>query len=132
MKKPPLKYVGSKAVRALLDRYACPVPFHVVRMRFLGNIASPKLDASPIKIIETLWGGEMPVFDADDDVGRNPDASKDRADDAESDSPDCPVQIAAKLGEVFLDCELGCEQVFPGCKVAFVGDVAAHGLVSKS
>ena len=63
MKKPPLKYAGSKAVRALLDRYACPVPFHVVRMRFLGNIASPKLDASPIKTIETLWGGELPVFD---------------------------------------------------------------------
>ena len=63
MKKPPLKYVGSKAVRALLDRYACPVPFHVVRMRFLGNIATPKLDASPIKTIESLWGGEMPVFD---------------------------------------------------------------------
>ena len=63
MKKASLKYVGSKAVRALLDRYACPVPFHVVRMRFLGNIATPKLDASPIKTIERLWGGEMPVFD---------------------------------------------------------------------
>ena len=63
MKKSSLKYVGSKAVRALLDRYACPVTFHVVRMRLLGNIATPKLDASPIKTIERLWGGEMPVFD---------------------------------------------------------------------
>ena len=63
MKKSSLKYVGSKAVRALLDRYACPVPFHVVRMRLLGNVATPKLDASPIKTIESLWGGEMPVFD---------------------------------------------------------------------
>ena len=32
-------------------------------MRFLGNIATPKLDASPIKTIERLWGGEMPGFD---------------------------------------------------------------------
>ena len=40
MKKPSLKYVGSKTVRALLERYACPIPFHVVRMRFLGNMGS--------------------------------------------------------------------------------------------
>ena len=30
-------------VRALLDRYQCPVPFHAVRTRFLGNIASPDM-----------------------------------------------------------------------------------------
>ena len=63
MKKPSLKYVGSKTVRALLERYACPIPFHVVRMRFLGNIATPKLDASPIETIKSLWGGELPEFD---------------------------------------------------------------------
>ena len=37
-------------------------------MRFLGNIATPKLDASPIKTIESLWGGEMPVFDNNEAV----------------------------------------------------------------
>ena len=63
MKKPSLKYVGSKAVRALLERYACPIPFHVVRMRFLGNIATPQLAASPIETIKSLWGGELPEFD---------------------------------------------------------------------
>ena len=63
MKKPSLKYVGSKTVRALLERYACPIPFHVVRMRFLGNIATPQLDASPIETIKSLWGGELPEFD---------------------------------------------------------------------
>ena len=63
MKKLSLKYVGSKTVRALLERYACPIPFHVVRMRFLGNIATPKLDASPIETIKSLWGGELPEFD---------------------------------------------------------------------
>ena len=63
MKKLSLKYVGTKTVRALLERYACPIPFHVVRMRFLGNIATPKLDASPIETIKSLWGGELPEFD---------------------------------------------------------------------
>lgn len=44
-------------VRALLDRYHCPVPFHAVRTRFLGNIASPDMQGSPIKMVEALWGG---------------------------------------------------------------------------
>ena len=63
MKKLSLKYVGTKTVRALLERYACPIPFHIVRMRFLGNIATPKLDASPIETIKSFWGGELPEFD---------------------------------------------------------------------
>ena len=63
MKKLSLKYVGAKTVRALLERYACPIPFHIVRMRFLGNIATPKLDASPIETIKSFWGGELPEFD---------------------------------------------------------------------
>ena len=53
-------------VRALLERYQCPVPFHAVRTRFLGNIASPDLLASPMKAVEALWGGELPVFDTMD------------------------------------------------------------------
>ena len=52
MKKPSLKYVGDRSVRALLARYACPIPFHAVRTRFLGNIATPKLDASPVQTIK--------------------------------------------------------------------------------
>ena len=63
MKKPSLKYVGDQSVRALLARYACPIPFHAVRTRFLGNIATPKLDASPVQTIKSLWGGELPEFD---------------------------------------------------------------------
>ena len=63
MKKLSPKYVGTKTVRALLERYACPIPFHIVRMRFLGNIATPKLDASPIETIKSFWGGELPEFD---------------------------------------------------------------------
>jgi len=50
-------------VRALLERYHCPVPFHAVRTRFLGNIASPDMQSSPIKMVEALWGGALPTFD---------------------------------------------------------------------
>ena len=63
MKKPSLKYVGDRSVRALLARYACPIPFHAVRTRFLGNIATPTLDASPVQTITSLWGGKLPEFD---------------------------------------------------------------------
>lgn len=51
-------------VRALLCRHACPVPFHAVRTRFLGNIATPLLSASPLLVVEGLWGGKMPEFDS--------------------------------------------------------------------
>jgi len=54
--------VGDDQVRALLERYACPVPFHEVRTRFLGNIASPVLTASPMVAVRELWGGELPEF----------------------------------------------------------------------
>ena len=57
------KTSDTKTVRVLLERYACPVPFHVVRTRFLGNIATPALGASPMRVVEGLWGGELPVFD---------------------------------------------------------------------
>ena len=53
---------SDEQVRALLDRYQCPVAFHEVRTRFLGNIATPSMVASPIKMIQDLWGGELPVF----------------------------------------------------------------------
>ncbi len=55
-------------VRALLDRYRCPVPFHAVRTRFLGNIASPDMRGSPIKMVEALWGGALPTFDSIDEA----------------------------------------------------------------
>ena len=55
-------------VRDLLDRYHCPVPFHAVRTRFLGNIASPDMQGSPMKMVEALWGGELPTFDSIDEA----------------------------------------------------------------
>jgi hypothetical protein len=59
---------SDEQVRALLERYKCPVPFHEVRTRFLGNIASPVMSASPIKVVQDLWGGELPPFDTIDDA----------------------------------------------------------------
>jgi hypothetical protein len=56
----------DKEVRVLLERYHCPVPFHEVRARFLGNIATPTIGASPIKMVERLWGGELPEFNSVD------------------------------------------------------------------
>lgn len=57
---------SDEQVRALLDRYQCPVAFHEVRTRFLGNIATPSMVASPIKVVQDLWGGELPAFDSID------------------------------------------------------------------
>lgn len=55
-------------IRLLLARYKCPVPFHAVRTRFLGNIASPALNVSPIEVVKSLWGGELPEFESTDEV----------------------------------------------------------------
>lgn len=62
-KHPVSSTTTDEEVRALLVRYRCLVPFHVVRTRFLGNIASPGMGVSPIKMVERLWGGEFPEFE---------------------------------------------------------------------
>ena len=63
MKKSSLSSHGIARVRALLDHAACPTAFPVVRTRFLGNIATPRLDASPVQTVTSLWGGQLPTFD---------------------------------------------------------------------
>ena len=68
MKRQKFKYPGDAAFQRLLEKYDCPTPFHVVRMRFLGEIASLDLDASPIKTIESFWNGELPVFELDEEA----------------------------------------------------------------
>lgn len=55
--------VTDEDVQILLERYACPVPFHEVRTRFLGNIATPVVETSPMKMVKSLWGGELPDFE---------------------------------------------------------------------
>ena len=66
--KPTAKASSEKTVRPLLEKHGCPVPFHEVRTRLLGNIATPKLSASPMQIIKDLWGGDLPVFDSIDEA----------------------------------------------------------------
>jgi len=40
------------------------VPFHEVRTRFLGSIATPVMATSPMKMVGDLWGGELPEFES--------------------------------------------------------------------
>ena len=60
--KPPPTATDDE-VRGLLRRYQCPVPFHAVRTRLLGNIATPAMQAAPMETVSALWGGELPAFD---------------------------------------------------------------------
>lgn len=66
--KKSAKAPSEHITRALLEKHDCPVAFHEVRTRFLGSIATPKLSVSPLRIVEGLWGGELPVFDTADDA----------------------------------------------------------------
>src|SRR6266699_4481179 len=61
MPKPKFPYAGDAALKRLLERYRSPAPFHVVRMRFWGEIVSPALKASPIKTIESFWPNGLPT-----------------------------------------------------------------------
>lgn len=66
--KKATKGPGNKTAQALLEQYECPVPFHEVRTRFLGNIATPAMSVAPLQIIKDLWGGELPPFDSIEEV----------------------------------------------------------------
>ena len=54
-----LKGPSDEEVRLLLVLYKCPVPFHIVRTRLVGVIASA-LAVSPIEEVKRLWGGKLP------------------------------------------------------------------------
>lgn len=66
--RPPASKVTDQHVQALLTRHACPTPLHVLRMRFLGAIASPRFDVSPIRVVEQAWGGQWPELASEDEV----------------------------------------------------------------
>lgn len=55
--------VDDGAIRALLKRYGCPVPYHRVRACFMGNIATPDMNASPMQEIGRVWNEDLPVFE---------------------------------------------------------------------
>lgn len=58
----------DKNIQALLVRYRCPTPFHVVRTLFMGHIASPRLEVSPMAPLAQAWGGELPEFASSDEA----------------------------------------------------------------
>ena len=62
-KKRASKQFSDKAIRRLLKTHNCQVAFHEVRTRFLGNIATPTLSVSPLLVLKSLWGGELPEFE---------------------------------------------------------------------
>ncbi len=55
---------GDAEVVAILKRDKCPTPFHQVRTRCLGGIATPFPGASPIDTVKLLCGGEFREFDS--------------------------------------------------------------------
>lgn len=64
-KKPKLPLLDEKRIRKLLNDYACPIPYHEVRTRFMGNIATPEMNASPLRLVQDLWGGALPEFESE-------------------------------------------------------------------
>jgi hypothetical protein len=68
MGQPKDKPPGERVIRALLDKYACPVPYHEVRTRLLGSIACPVPAVMPMTVIAGLWGGTLPEFESLDDA----------------------------------------------------------------
>lgn len=62
MQKPKTRFARDKRIRELLAAHGCPTPLHKVRTQFLGNVATPRLEASPMQVIRDLWGGEPPAF----------------------------------------------------------------------
>lgn len=72
--KKTTKGTRKRTAQALLKKHECPVPFHEVRTRFLGNIATLATSASPLQVIKDLWGGELPPFDSIDEVNELLDA----------------------------------------------------------
>ena len=63
-RQPTSGAASDEDVIALLERYACPMLLNEVRTRFLGSIATPVVGTSPIKTMESLWGGKLPVFES--------------------------------------------------------------------
>jgi len=61
-------HVSDQQVQALLTRHQCPTPMHVLRMRFLGAMASPRMQVSPLQLITQAWGGKLPEFASEADA----------------------------------------------------------------
>lgn len=60
--------ISDRDLRALLKKHDCPLGFHEVRARLMGNIASPGMDMAPLQELHRIWGGELPEFASQDDA----------------------------------------------------------------
>lgn len=60
--------VTGQQIRALLTRFRCPTPMHVLRMKFPGVIASQRMEVSPIQLLTQAWGGGLPEFASEDEA----------------------------------------------------------------
>jgi hypothetical protein len=58
------KSSSVSSAKALLVRYACPLSYHQVRTRFMGNIATPAMTISPMQEIQRIWNNDLPVFES--------------------------------------------------------------------
>lgn len=58
----------DKQAQELLARHRCPTPLHELRTLLLGNIASPRLDVSPMTPLAQAWAGALPEFASAEDV----------------------------------------------------------------
>lgn len=63
MRSPSISRFNEARAEALLERYPGAAPLSVIRARFMGEIASPRLRVRPLEALEAAWGGELPVFD---------------------------------------------------------------------
>jgi hypothetical protein len=59
---------SGSAVKVLLEKYACPIPYHQVRAQFMGNIATPIMTVSPMQEIQRIWDSELPTFESNSDA----------------------------------------------------------------
>jgi hypothetical protein len=68
MPKGPFPRPRLRKRSARYSNSTTPVPFHEVRTRFLGNVATPVMSASPIKMVAGLWSGQLPEFSSIDEA----------------------------------------------------------------
>lgn len=68
MKNAKYQRESEQVLRALLKMHDCPLKYHEVRARFMGNIASPDMEVTPMREIEAIWGGKMPAFKSNDEA----------------------------------------------------------------
>ena len=68
MSEKPKNKGSVSSAKALLVLYACPIPYHQVRTRFMGNIATPVMTASPMQEIQRIWNNELPTFESKSDA----------------------------------------------------------------